>query len=69
VMLLAKAMETAKSADPSVFKNELAKMQNYPGVSGATSFGANREPIKSPVCLLTVKGEKFPALLEKIPVK
>lgn len=69
VMLLAKAMETAKSADPSVFKNELAKIQNYPGVSGATSFGANREPIKSPVCLLTVKGEKFPALLEKIPVK
>ncbi len=69
VMLLAKAMETAKSADPSVFKNELAKIQNYPGVSGATSFAANREPIKSPVCLLTVKGEKFPALLEKIPVK
>jgi len=68
VMILAKAMETSKSTDPSVFKAELAKLKDYPGVSGVTTFGPNREPIKSPVCLLTVKGEKFPALLEKIPV-
>jgi len=68
VMILAKAMETTKSTDPSVFKAELAKLKDYPGVSGVTTFGSNREPIKSPVCLLTVKGEKFPALLEKIPV-
>ncbi len=68
VMILAKAMETTKSADPSVFKDELAKLKDYPGVSGVTTFGPNREPIKSPVCLLTVKGDKFPALLEKIPV-
>lgn len=68
VMILAKAMETTKSTDPSVFKTELAKLKDYPGVSGVTTFGTNREPIKSPVCLLTVKGEKFPALLEKIPV-
>ena len=69
VMILAQAMETAKSADPSVFKAELAKLKDYPGVSGVTSFSANREPIKSPVCLLTVKGDKFPALLEKLPVQ
>ena len=69
VMILAKAMETAKSADPTVFKNELAKLKDYPGVSGVTTFAPNREPIKSPVCLLTVKGDKFPALVEKIPVQ
>jgi branched-chain amino acid transport system substrate-binding protein len=68
VMILAKAMEDAKSADPSVFKNELAKLKDYPGVSGNTTIRADREPIKSPVFLLTVKGDKFPALLDKIPV-
>jgi len=69
VMILAKAMETTKSTDPSVFKTEIAKLKDYPGVSGVTTIGSNREPVKSPVCLLTVKGDKFPALLEKIPVK
>ncbi len=69
VMIIAKAMTDAKSTDPSVYKAELAKLKDYPGVSGLTTFGANREPIKSPVCLLTVKGDKFPALLEKIPVQ
>ncbi len=69
VMILAKAMEDAQSTDPSVFKNELVKLKDYPGVSGVTTFGPDREPIKSPICLLTVKGDKFPALLEKIPVK
>jgi len=68
VMILAKAMTDAKSTDPSVFKNELAKLKDYPGVSGNTTFREDREPIKSPVFLLTVKGPKFPALLDKIPV-
>lgn len=68
VMILAKAMTDAKSADPSVYKAELAKLKDYPGVSGVTTFTASREPVKSPVCLLTVKGDKFPALMEKIPV-
>lgn len=67
VMILAKAMTDANSADPAVFKTELAKLQDYPGVSGNTSFRADREPIKSPICLMTVKDGKFPALLEKIP--
>ncbi len=69
VMIIAKAMTDAKSTDPSVYKAELAKLKDYPGVSGLTTIAANREPIKSPVCLLTVKGDKFPALLEKIPVQ
>lgn len=67
VMILAKAMTDAKSTDPSVFKNELAKLKDYPGVSGNTTFRADREPIKSPVCLITVKDGKF-SLLDKIPV-
>lgn len=67
VMILAKAMEDAKSADPKVFKDQLAKLKDYPGVSGNTTFRADREPLKSPVCLLTIKDGKF-ALLNKIPV-
>lgn len=67
VMILAKAMTDAKSTDPSVFKDQLAKLKDYPGVSGNTTFRADREPIKSPVCLLTVKGGKF-ALVQKLPV-
>jgi branched-chain amino acid transport system substrate-binding protein len=67
VMIIAQAMEKAKSSDPKVFKAELAQLQDYPGVSGKTTFLPDREPLKSPVFLLTVKGDKFPALLEKIP--
>lgn len=67
VMIIAQAMEKAKSSDPKVFKAELAKLKDYPGVSGKTTFLANREPLKSPVFLVTVKDGKFPVLLEKIP--
>lgn len=67
IMILAKAMKDANSTDPSVFKDELAKLKDYPGVSGNTTFRANREPIKSPVCLITVKDGKL-TLLDKIPV-
>lgn len=67
VMILAQAMEKAKSSDPKVFKDELAKLKDYPGVSGNTTFREDREPIKSPVFLLTVKDGKF-ALVDKIPV-
>lgn len=67
VMILAKAMTDANSTDPSVFKDELAKLKDYPGVSGNTTFRADREPIKSPVCLITIKDGKF-SLLDKIPV-
>lgn len=67
VMILAKAMKDANSTDPSVFKNELAKLKDYPGVSGNTTFRPDREPVKSPVCLITVKDGKL-TLLDKIPV-
>ena len=67
VMILAKAMEEAKSADPKVFKDQLAKLKDYPGVSGQTTIRADREPLKSPVFLLTIKNGKF-ALEDKIPV-
>lgn len=67
VYILAKAMTDANSADPSVFKDELAKLKDYPGVSGQTTIRDDREPLKSPVCLLTIKDGKF-ALEDKIPV-
>ncbi len=68
VMILADAMEATNSADPKVFKEELAKLKDYPGVSGNTTFREDREPIKSPVCLITIKDGKF-SLLDKIDVK
>jgi len=67
VYILKKAMEDANSVDPKVFKAEMAKLKDYPGVSGNTTFRADREPIKSPVCLITVKDGQF-SLLDKIPV-
>ncbi|MFZ5943886.1 MAG: ABC transporter substrate-binding protein [Bacillota bacterium] len=68
VMLIADAIKKANSADPSVFKDALAKTKDYPGVSGNTTFGPDREPIKSPVYLLQVKDQKW-SLLKKVPVK
>ncbi|WP_046498576.1 ABC transporter substrate-binding protein [Syntrophomonas zehnderi] len=68
VMILAKAMQDANSADPKVFKNELAKLKDYPGVSGITSFREDREPLKSTVFLQTVKDGKW-ALVDRIPIK
>jgi branched-chain amino acid transport system substrate-binding protein len=67
VMIIAQAMEKAKSSDPKVFKAELAKLTDYPGVSGKTTFQPNREPFKTPVFLVTVKGGKFPVLVDKVP--
>ncbi|HRW12435.1 MAG TPA: ABC transporter substrate-binding protein [Syntrophomonas sp.] len=67
VMILAKAMEEAQSTDPSVFKEKLAQLKDYPGVSGKTTIREDREPLKSPVFLLTIKDGKF-ALEDKIPV-
>ena len=60
-------MTDANSSDPQVFKAELAKLKDYPGVSGNTTFRADREPIKSPIFLLTVKDGDF-SLVDKLPV-
>jgi branched-chain amino acid transport system substrate-binding protein len=68
VKILAAAMEKANSIDPKVFRDALAQTKNFPGVSGVTTFRENREPIKSPVYLLTVKDGKF-TLQAKLPVK
>ncbi|KUO77460.1 MAG: branched-chain amino acid ABC transporter substrate-binding protein [Desulfosporosinus sp. BRH_c37] len=68
LMLVAKAIKDAKSADPEKFKDTLAVTKAYDGVSGTITFQASREPIKSPVYLLEVKGGKF-ALLKKVPVE
>jgi branched-chain amino acid transport system substrate-binding protein len=68
VKILADAMKKAKSSDPSVFKAELAKTKDFPGVSGKTTFRENREPVKTPINLLIVKDGKF-GLLAQIPVE
>lgn len=68
LMLVAKAIKDAKSAEPEKFRDTLATTKNYDGVSGTITFQASREPIKSPVYLLEVKGGKF-ALLKKVPVE
>ena len=66
--IVAEAMERANSADPKVYKAEMAKTADFPGVSGVTTFQANREPIKNPVFLLTVKDSSF-KLLDSAEVK
>jgi len=68
VKLIATAMTTAKSNDPKVFKDAIGKTKNFEGVSGTITIRANREPIKSPLCLLEVKGGKY-VLKAKVPVK
>ena len=68
VYIIAEAMEKSGSADPTVYRDELAQLKDYPGVSGQTTFRADREPIKSPVFLMTVKDGQF-ALVNKIPVE
>jgi len=68
VMLLADSMKRANSLDPKLFKNALAQTKNFEGVSGTISMQANREPLKSPLALLEVKGGKF-TLKAKVTVK
>lgn len=67
VMILAEAMEKAKSAEPAKYRDALAQTKDYPGVSGNTTFRDDREPLKSPIYLLEIKGQKF-SLLAKVPV-
>jgi branched-chain amino acid transport system substrate-binding protein len=68
VMMLVDAMKRANSTDPKVFKTSLAQTKNYEGVSGTITIRDNREPIKTPLALLEVKGGKY-ALKAKVPVK
>ncbi|WP_066639896.1 ABC transporter substrate-binding protein [Desulfolucanica intricata] len=59
VMLLADAMKNANSADPTVFKDYLAKTKNWEGVSGTITFREDRECIKNPVYLQEVKNQNW----------
>lgn len=59
VMMLAEAMKAANSADPTVFKDKLAKTKDFKGVTGNITFDDKREPIKSPVYLQEVKSKQF----------
>jgi branched-chain amino acid transport system substrate-binding protein len=68
LMMLADAMKRANSSDPKVFKAALAQTKDFKGVSGTITIRANREPIKTPLCLLAVKGGQF-VLKAKVPVK
>lgn len=68
IKIIAEGMKRAKSNDPKVFRDEVAKTNDFAGVSGNITFRDNQEPIKSPVYLLEVKNGKF-ALKEKVPVK
>ncbi|MHB1653059.1 MAG: ABC transporter substrate-binding protein [Desulfitobacteriaceae bacterium] len=67
VMMVAKAIKESKSADPTVYKDVLAKTKDYPGYSGTLSYKNNGDAFKSPVYLLEEQGGKF-KLLKKIPV-
>jgi len=68
LMMIADAMKRSNSTDPKVFKDALAKTKDFKGVSGTITIRPNREPIKSPLCLLAVKDGKF-VLKAKVPVK
>ncbi|AJE04646.1 ABC transporter substrate-binding protein [Geobacter pickeringii] len=68
IMLIADAMKRGNSTDPKVFKAALGQTKNFEGVSGTITIRANREPIKSPLALLEVKGGKY-VLKAKVPVK
>ena len=68
VMLIADAIKAAGSDVPEQFRAELAKTQDWAGVSGTITFRENREPIKSPVYLLEVKDGKF-AVKDTVEVK
>lgn len=59
VMLVVDAMVAAESTDPAVFKETLKQTADWQGVTGTITFGADREPIKSPVYLLEVKNQEF----------
>jgi len=68
LMMLADAMKRANSTDPKIFKDALATTRDFKGVSGTITIRPNREPIKTPLCLLEVKGNTY-TLKAKVPVK
>jgi branched-chain amino acid transport system substrate-binding protein len=57
VMVLATAMQNAKSSDPAKFTPEIAKIK-YKGVTGAISFDANGDLADAPMTLYTYRNGK-----------
>lgn len=51
IMMLSEAVKQAKSDDPSRIRDALAKMKNYPGVTGSISFDEKRNPVKPAVIM------------------
>jgi branched-chain amino acid transport system substrate-binding protein len=55
VMLLAKAIESAKSTDPEKLRAELLEVNDYPGASGVTSFNSDGSVLK-PAIIVKIEG-------------
>jgi len=56
--IVIEAIKNSKTAKPEDIRNELAKIQNFKGVSGNISIDANRNATK-PAVVLQIKGDKF----------
>lgn len=67
VYMVADAIKRANSADPSVFKDALAKTKDLRGVCGTLTVLPSREPLRTPINVLEVKGNRF-ALKARVPV-
>jgi branched-chain amino acid transport system substrate-binding protein len=56
--IVVEAIKNSKTAKPEDIRNELAKTQNFKGVSGNITIDANRNATK-PAVVLQIKGDKF----------
>ena len=57
-LLIAKAIEDAKSAEPAKVAAAMAKIAGFKGVSGEVTFNAEHNPIKSAVIIEHVDGKQ-----------
>ncbi len=57
-MLIAEAIKTAKSSEPSKVRNALIRINDFDGITGKITMGASREAVKKPFTLQVVKEEK-----------
>ncbi|MBI5893928.1 MAG: ABC transporter substrate-binding protein, partial [Deltaproteobacteria bacterium] len=58
LMLIAEAIKTAKSLDPSKVRDALVQINGFNGVTGKITIGALREAVKKPFILQVVQDEK-----------
>lgn len=57
LMLIAEAVKTAKSSDPSKVRDALVQTKNFNGITGKITIGASREAVKKPFTLQVVRDE------------